>query len=99
MDQKQKILINLSFLGLFIMALVVVFGDNGMLDLFRIRGVQERLAQRNKHIQMENVTLYREIDRLQNDPAYQEEIARKEYGFVRPDEIVVQINSLREPAK
>jgi cell division protein FtsB len=32
--------------------------------------------------------MYREINRLKQDPVYLEEIARKEFGLVKADEII-----------
>ena len=59
-----------------------------------------RLRQMHEHLQTlerENVTLRREaerlaqlIDRLRNDPAYLERIAREERGMVRPGETVLK---------
>jgi cell division protein FtsB len=31
-----------------------------------------------------------EIDRLKNDPSYIESVARREFGMIGPDEIVVK---------
>ena len=32
--------------------------------------------------------MFREISRLKHDPIYLEEVARKEFGLVKPDEII-----------
>lgn len=42
----------------------------------------------NKELNQKNEEMYREISRLKDDPIYLEEIARKEFGLVKPDEII-----------
>jgi cell division protein FtsB len=37
--------------------------------------------------------LTRTVDRLRNDPAYVEKLAREEFGMVRPDETVLKFPS------
>ncbi len=32
--------------------------------------------------------MFREISRLKHDPIYLEEVARREFGLVKPDEII-----------
>ena len=62
----------------------------------RLRQMREEL----QGLERENVTLRREaerlaqvIDRLRNDPAYLERIAREERGMVRPGETVLKFPS------
>ncbi|MBI5602207.1 MAG: septum formation initiator family protein [Deltaproteobacteria bacterium] len=53
---------------------------------------RETLVHLNQDLNRRNEEMYREITRLQRDPAYLEEIARKEFGLVRPDEIIFFID-------
>ena len=39
------------------------------------------------------VDLTRTVERLRNDPAYVEKLAREEFGMVRPDETVLKFPS------
>jgi len=39
------------------------------------------------------VDLTRTVDRLRNDPAYVEKLAREDFGMVRPDETVLKFPS------
>jgi len=39
------------------------------------------------------VDLTRTVDRLRNDPAYVEKLAREQFGMVRPDETVLKFPS------
>ena len=42
----------------------------------------------NEKLREDNQALQKEINRLQNDPAYIEEVARKELGFIKKNEII-----------
>lgn len=53
---------------------------------------RETLIHLNQDLNRRNEEMYREITRLQRDPGYLEEIARKEFGLVRPDEIIFFID-------
>jgi len=37
--------------------------------------------------------MYRTIDRLQNDPAFLENVARQELGMIRSDELIFKFKS------
>jgi len=49
---------------------------------------RETLIHTNQDLNWRNEEMYREISRLKQDPIYLEEIARKEFGLVKPDEII-----------
>ena len=90
MSDRQKILLLFAILGLFSLLLFIMFSDNGLSDLFRLRGERDRLVQENIRLKRENLTLYRTIDRLKNDPAYIESIARRELGMIRKGEVILK---------
>jgi len=90
MSDRQKILLLFAILGLFSLLLFILFSDNGLSDLFRLRGERDRLVQENMRLKRENLTLYRTIDRLKNDPAYIESIARRELGMIRKGEVILK---------
>jgi len=89
-SDRQKILLLFAILGLFSLLLFIMFSDNGLSDLFRLRGERDRLVQENIRLKRENLTLYRTIDRLKNDPAYIESIARRELGMIRKGEVILK---------
>jgi cell division protein FtsB len=73
--------------------LVVLFGDNGLLELNRKHNTNQRLLKENARLTRENLKLYRTIDRLENDPAFVENVARHELGMVHPDELIFKFKS------
>jgi cell division protein FtsB len=49
------------------------------------------LEEENLRLEEENRQLEARLDRLQNDPGYLEDEARKKLGLVRPDEVIFRL--------
>ena len=83
--------------GLVMVGLLVVgiFGDKGFLDLGQLRGELQQLREQVERLKEENLALYRHIDRLRNDPAFVENVARQELGMIAKDELII---NFRKPA-
>ncbi|MDX9788689.1 MAG: septum formation initiator family protein [Desulfobacterales bacterium] len=99
MSGRQKVLLCVVVLVIFIMSLRILWGDNGLVDLMQSRKERERIAEKNESIRRENVNLYREIERLNKDPEYLEEAVRKESNMIKPGEIVVRMKAEKEADK
>ena len=82
----------LPYIGFFLLVLLVlwlVFAPNrGIWALYRSQTEIERLQAENSKLVEENMVLQEEINRLQNDPAFLEEKARKEYGMLKDNEVL-----------
>lgn len=72
---------------MFSLFLMVLFGDAGLIELNRLSKIHEEFVEGNALLAKENIEMSRSIDRLQNDPAYVESIARK-LGMVGPKEVI-----------
>ena len=92
MTKRQKIKLVLVFSAMFILLLVVIFGDNGWVELRRLQHTHQSLINGNAFLTQENAQMYGAIDRLQNDPDYIENIARQELGMIRPDEVIFKFS-------
>jgi cell division protein FtsB len=90
MSDKQKVLLSIVILLLFSLLLFIMFSDNGLADLFKLKSEKDRLLQENARLKRENLTMYRTIERLKNDPEYIESIARKELGMIRKGEVILK---------
>jgi cell division protein FtsB len=97
MSLKKKILLFLAILVLFNLILVVIFSDNGLVDLILLKKEKERSAEKNREVIRENLSLYREIERLKHDPEFIESVARKELGVVGKDEVILKPRSSSTP--
>ena len=94
MNQRQKIVLVIVAIAMCHFMLVVLFGDNGLVELKRKHGVHQSLLNENARLTRENLKMYRTIDRLENDPAFIESVARQELGMVRPDEMIFKFKSM-----
>ena len=70
------------------MLLLIIFGDNGLADFVLIKGERDRLVEKNEKLNQENLNMYREIDRLKNDPKFVENVVRQELGVIGKDEVI-----------
>lgn len=89
----HKILLSLVALVLFNILLVIIFGDRGLVEMSRLKEEKEQLLKDNRELAEKNLSLHREIERLKNDPAYIEHVARQELGMIGRDEVIVRFSS------
>jgi cell division protein FtsB len=94
---KGKTLFSLLILLMFFIFLFILESESGFFDLRRLKRENSRLVERNLSLEHENRALCREIDRLKNDMNYIENIARRELGMIRKDEVIIKLNE--DPAR
>jgi cell division protein FtsB len=97
--KRQKITLALVFFAMFILLLVVILGDKGWVELRRLQHTHQALIKGNTLLTQENSKMYDTIDRLQNDPEYIENIARRELGMIRSNELIFTFNSKSKALK
>jgi cell division protein FtsB len=83
-------LLLLSALILVILMGLTVWGEHGLLAMWRKQGDVARLVQEIEAIERENARLSHEIQHLRNDMQHIEAIAREELGLVKEDELVFE---------
>lgn len=88
LGKKKKYLV-LFLALLLIITLVAVFGENGLVHLFRMKRELGKLTETNQALRRENAALREEISYLRNNEGYLELQAHKQ-GLVRKGEIVFQ---------
>ena len=67
-----------------------VFGERGLLRIYHLNREKEQVMERVNEVRGDNEQLKREIEALRSDRRYLESIARRDFGFVRPNEIIYQ---------
>ena len=87
---KLNIMLSMAILILFSMLLLIVFAENGLIDLNSLRKERDRLVEKNESLARDNLVLYNEIERLKNDDKYIENIARQELGMIGKDEMILK---------
>jgi cell division protein FtsB len=69
---------------------LALFGDRGLLRALQASDQQSQLEEQVKQLEAANAVLRREIEALRSDRRTLENIARKELGMVKDDELVYQ---------
>lgn len=90
MSRKQGMLLGTALLLLMALLFFIVFSERGLAELSQSKKERDRIKEHNQQLIRENLTLGVEIDRLKNDPHYIESVARKEFGMIGQNEIVVK---------
>ncbi len=88
MRRKKKVLF-LSLALVVAMAIVTIFGENGLLHLYKLRRELKKLTTTNESLRLENEALLEEIEYLKNHEGYLELQAHRQ-GLVKDGEIVFQ---------
>jgi cell division protein FtsB len=88
---KQNILLAFAIIILFSLLMFTLYGENGLADLYRLKTERDVLLKKSDELIRENLSLYREIERLKNDPEYVENVARNELGVIGKDEVVIKV--------
>ncbi len=78
------------------MLLFIVFGENGLTDLYRLKTQKDRIVEQTGELTKKNLSFYREIERLKNDPKYLENVARKELGVIGKDEVIIKVKKTKK---
>ena len=87
--QHEGLLVRIILLLLLAAVAWILFAPGaGLVSLIGHRGDLKQLEQRITELEKENNSLQAEIDGIQNDPEYLEEVARKEYGLLKKNERV-----------
>ena len=93
-DALKISLITLLFLGLIITWLA--FGKRGFIHLYRMEKERQAYLEKIQRLEENNRKLVEEIRRLQNDKEYIENIARKELGLIKDNEIIFRFDKEQE---
>ena len=99
MIQRRKITLGIIIVAMFSLLLVMIFGDNGLVDLRRLEHTRQTLIERNARLAHENSMMYQSIDRLKGDPVCIENIARRELGMIRSDELIFKFKHAPDARK
>ncbi len=90
MTKKQGLLLGAMVAFIIALLFFIVFSERGLADFNLMKKERDRIHDQNRQITQDNLNLGVEIDRLKNDPKYIESVARKDFGMIGQDEIVVK---------
>ena len=86
---RKRMIISPAVFILFIL-FFTIFGERGLLSIRQLNREKQELQIKADELKAENEKLKREIEALRSDRRYLESIARRDFGLVRPNEIIYQ---------
>ena len=81
----------LVFLFCFSLVIVFIFGDHGLLKLYKIKNERELIQKKIASLRKEREKLKTEKIKIENDLSYIEKIAREKYKMVKPGEKIFKV--------
>ena len=81
----------LVFLICFSLIIVFIFGDHGLLKLYKIKNERKMIQKEIAILRKEREKLKTEKIKIENDLNYIEKIAREKYKMVKPGEKIFKV--------
>ena len=88
---QKKFFQGLVFLICISLIIVFVFGDHGLLKLYRMKSERKLVQRKIANLRAERETLKNEKSKIENDLNYIEKIAREKYKMVKPGEKIFKV--------
>ena len=73
------------------LVIIFVFGDHGLLKLYKIKNERKLIQNKIATLRAERETLKSEKNKIENDLNYIEKIAREKYKMVKPGEKIFKV--------
>ena len=88
---QKQFLQGLVFLIGLSLIIVFIFGDHGLLKLYKIKQKRGKVQENIKLLREEREKIAREKSKIENDLDYIEKIAREKYKMVKPGEKIFKV--------
>ena len=95
-NKNKKRFINVSVIACILVSAFLLFSTNGLFRYYRLKKSLETIRMANEELRKENEVLKEEIDKIQNDPEYLEEVARKKFGLIKKNEMIFNFRKKRK---
>jgi cell division protein FtsB len=76
-----------------------IYARSGFARYLHLRADLASIRVQNAKLRAENDRLSREVDALSSDPRALERVARAELGWVRPGEVIFDLEPERQPSR
>tara|TARA_Y100000022_G_C13175427_1_gene340723 strand:- start:451 stop:783 length:333 start_codon:yes stop_codon:yes gene_type:complete len=90
-DPQKQIFKGIVFLIFFSLSIVFIFGDHGVLKLYKIKNERKTIQKKIASLREEKEKLKNEKHKVENDLSYIEKIAREKYKMVKPGEKIFKV--------
>ncbi len=88
--QKQFVQ-GLVFLICMSLIIIFIFGDHGLLKLYKIKNQRKKVQNHIAQLREEKEKIKDEKNKIENDLDYIEKIAREKYKMVKPGEKIFKV--------
>ncbi|MDG4476869.1 FtsB family cell division protein [Thiovibrio frasassiensis] len=88
-NDRKKVLLY-SVLIVTVVGAWSVFGPYGALKYYGVANELEEVLAQNDQLRENNTALRQEITKLKKDPVYLEEVARREFGLIKKNEVIYE---------
>tara|TARA_B100001287_G_C22353955_1_gene376501 strand:+ start:33 stop:365 length:333 start_codon:yes stop_codon:yes gene_type:complete len=88
---QKQLFKGIVFLIFFSFAIVFIFGDHGILKLYKVKNKRKVVQKKIADLRKEKEKLKSEKSRIENDLDYIEKIAREKYKMVKPGEKIFKV--------
>ena len=89
---QKRLFKGLVLLITFSLSMVFIFGDHGVLKLYKIKNERKMIQKKITELREEKERLKNEKSRVENDVSYIEKIAREKYKMVKPGEKIFKVS-------
>ena len=95
--RRRRILNGLLVFATVVLLVDALVGDKGVVERMRARQQYAQEAATLEAIRRENAVMREKIQRLKDDPAAIESLAREELGLIRPGELLFILRDAQKP--
>ncbi len=67
-----------------------IFGPYGALKYYGVANKLDEILAQNEQLRESNTALRQEINKLKKDPVYLEEVARRQFGLIKKNEVIYE---------
>ena len=102
MNIKIKDFLKVSLIVFIILGVIVswlAFGEGGFVHLYRKEKERQAYLEKIRELERTNQELLDEINRLREDKAYIESVARRELGLVKDNELIYRFSKEQDKEK
>ena len=88
---QKQLFKGIVFLIFFSLAIIFIFGDHGIIKLYKIKNERKMIQKKIGELREEKEKLKNEKIKIENDLGYIEKIAREKYKMVKPGEKIFKV--------
>ena len=88
---NKQVFKGIIFLIFFSLTIIFIFGDHGVLKLYKIKNERKEIQKKIITLREEKEDLKNQKNKIENDLKYIEKIAREKYKMVKPGEKIFKV--------